>query len=236
MSATSTLRPAASRITPLGASISPEFSTLGATSTTCPPETVRMRPSLRTSPAPGVSPKRSRPARKSWSLSLSEDTTSPATSTCEPAPNRMPLGLMMNTRPLDCSAPRIRDGSVPVIRLSTALAAFCCTKRVNSPRSMPKLCQWMMVPGVLVTVSSLPWVWKPACPCTTCGFCGLAIAPAAAMAASQTVARRRAGWFGRGRKTSWRLCMVFSPIRNMRWLRLQYGIARAGSGWAHHGY
>ena len=61
----STLRPAASRITPLGASIRPEFSTRGATRITCPPAAVRMLPSLRTAPAPGVSPKRRRPARKS---------------------------------------------------------------------------------------------------------------------------------------------------------------------------
>ena len=61
----STLRPAASRITPFGASIRPEFSTRGATRITWPPAAVRMLPSLRTAPAPGVSLKRRRPARKS---------------------------------------------------------------------------------------------------------------------------------------------------------------------------
>ena len=193
MSDISTLRPAASRILPSGASISPEFSTLGAISITTPPEAVRIVPSLRTSPAPGVSPKRRRPAKKSWSLSLSDDTTRPATSTCEPLPNTMPLGLIRNTRPLDCKAPRMREGSLPVTRLSTALAAFCCTKRVSSPRLMPKLCQLMMAPGVLVTVSVAPLFWKLACPFATCGTSGLAMAPAAAIAASHTVARRCAG-------------------------------------------
>ena len=189
----STLRPAASRMTPFGASMRPEFSTRGATSTTWPPAAVRMLPSVRISPAPGVSPNLKRPARKSWSLSFSDDTTRPATSTCEPLPNRIPLGLIKNTRPFDCSCPRMRDGSLPVTRLSTALAAFCCTKRVSSPRLMPKLCQLMMVPGVLVTVSVAPLVTKLAWPFTTFGACGLAVAPQAAIANSQPAARRNGG-------------------------------------------
>ena len=124
---------------------------------------------------------------------MSDETTNPATSTCEPLPNTMPLGLIRNTRPLDCSAPRMLDGSAPVTRLSTALAAFCCTKRVNSPRLIPKLCQLMMAPGVLVMVSVPPLVANVACPLTTWGAWGLAMAPAAAMATSQPAARRCGG-------------------------------------------
>ena len=169
MSATSTLRPAASKILPSGAKIRPEFSTRGATSSTSPPNDVRMLPSLRTAPAPGVSPKRSRLFKKSSLESLSVEATRPATSTCEPAPNTMPLGLIKNTRPLDCSLPKISDGFSPTTRLSTWLAAFCCTKRVSSSRPMLNCCQLMMVPGVLVMVSVLPLCRKLACPFTTCG-------------------------------------------------------------------
>ncbi len=66
------------------------------------------------------------------------------------------------------------DVTPPVTRLSTADAAFCCAKRVISPEPIEKLCQLMIAPGVLVTVSALPVVAKVAAPFTTEGYRGLA--------------------------------------------------------------
>jgi hypothetical protein len=97
------------------------------------------------------------------------------------------------------------------MRLSTALAAFCCTKRVSSPRSMLKLCQWMMAPGLLVTVSCEPCAWKLAWPPMTCGLSGLAPAPMAAMAATHTTARRSLGG-GECLVGTWLRCMVVSTV------------------------
>ena len=119
ISATSTLRPAASKILPSGAWIRPEFSIFGATSNTSPPRALRMLPALLMPAAPGVSVKRSRLAKKSSLDKRKVLATNPATSTCEPGPNTMPLGLTKNTRPLDCSAPKMRDGSTPTTRLNT---------------------------------------------------------------------------------------------------------------------
>ena len=156
MSATSTLRPAASKILPSGAWINPEFSTRGASNSTSAPVVVRMLPLFWIFPAPGVSVKRSRFALKSSLDKRSVDATSPPTSTWAPAPNTMPLGLMRKTRPLDCNCPRIAEGSAPTTRLSTWLDALCCTKRVSSPRSILNCCQLMMAPGEFVTVRDLP--------------------------------------------------------------------------------
>jgi hypothetical protein len=40
------------------------------------------------------------------------DTTSPAVSTREPAPNNTPFGFTRNTRPFELRAPRICDGKI----------------------------------------------------------------------------------------------------------------------------
>ena len=40
----------------------------------------------------------------------------PATSTCAPAPNTMPFGLEINTRPFAANWPRMLVGLPPVIR------------------------------------------------------------------------------------------------------------------------
>ena len=203
MSATSTLRPAASRIFPSGAWIRPEFSMRGAISRTSPPVALRIVPALLMPPAPGVSVKRRRLFKKSASDRRKVEATRPATSTCDPAPNTMPLGLIRNTRPLDCRLPRMTDGSTPVTRLSTWLVAFCCTKRVSSPRLMLNCCQLMMVPGVLVTVRVAPFCTKLACPLTTVGACGLAISVAVEVAASRAT---------RGRSLNFGLCISFEPL------------------------
>src|SRR5262249_4437589 len=105
---------------------------------------------LTTAPAPGVSANLSLPPRKSASERLRVDATSPATSTCEPAPNKMPPGLIRNTRPFDCSAPSIAEGFPVATRLSTALDADCWTKRVISLTPIEKDCQLMIEFGLLV--------------------------------------------------------------------------------------
>ena len=65
--------------------------------------------------------------------------------------------------------------SAPTTRLSTALDADCCWKRVISFAPIEKPCQLMIVPGVLVTFSvRASGVAKDAEPLTTCGRAGLA--------------------------------------------------------------
>ena len=117
-----------------------------------------------------------------------------------PCPNRMPFGLIRNTRPLDCNAPRICEGSCPTTRFSTALAAFCWMKRVVSLAPIEKPCQLMMAFGLLVTFSVLPLVAKLAVPLTTAGPTGLAkAAEPKAEAISAAPRSRRGRSSGRGR-------------------------------------
>ena len=78
-----------------------------------------------------------------------------------------PFGLIRNTWPFDCSAPRIWLGSCPVMRFSTALSALCWTKRVTSPALTEKLCQLMIALGVFVIVNTLPCWPNVAWPLTT---------------------------------------------------------------------
>src|SRR6476469_1118529 len=87
----------------------------------------------------------------------------------------MPLGLIRNTRPLDCSAPKIWEGLLPVTRVRTALAASGWRKRVTSPGLMENPCQLMIVPRVLVISRVLALgLANVALPLTTVGAVGLA--------------------------------------------------------------
>src|SRR5271170_3965806 len=147
-------------------------------------------------PAPAVAVKLSFPPRKSWSDKLSVEATSPATSTRLPAPNKMPLGLIRNTRPFDCNVPRMIEGSMPVTRFNTALEADCWTKLVISPTPIENPCQLMIEPGVLVIVSDLPLLLNEAWPLTTVGCTGLAHATSAAKhAAIMQVNALGSGWY-----------------------------------------
>ena len=167
LSASFTLRPAASTTSPPGDWMRPLFWTSGAIRITWPPSGVEIRPWLPTRPATAPALKFILPARKSLSEIARLEATSPFTSTREPAPNSMPLGLTRNTRPFDCSAPRISEGCWPVMRLSTVLVGLCWMKRVTSPAAIENPGHWMMVPGVLVIVRTLPSCWKLAWPWTT---------------------------------------------------------------------
>ena len=103
----------------------PLFSTFGAIRYTCPPLGVLMEPAFFRSPALSPAWKFHLPLMKSSLLMFNVDATKPFTSTCAPCPNTMPFGLTRNTRPFDCSAPRMREGSWPMMRFSTALLGFC---------------------------------------------------------------------------------------------------------------
>ncbi len=145
-----TLWPAASTTSPLGAEITPLFSTAGATRKIWPPDGVVIVPALPTLPAAASPLKLFLPARKSAFEIARLDATRPLTSTREPAPKITPFGLIRNTLPFDCSEPRIWVGLWPVMRLSTLLSALCWMKRVISSGATEKLRQLMMVLGVLV--------------------------------------------------------------------------------------
>ena len=172
-STSSTDRPAASTISPAAEVMSPLFSMFGAIRYTAPP-LPRIVPWLAMRPSVGPPAKRNRPLMKSASERFSVDATKPAVSMVAPAPTRMPFGLMRNTRPLDSNCPRICEEVPPVTRLSTALEAPDCRKRVISLAPIEKPCQWMIAPGVLVMLSVLPWVEKLAVPAATPGPVGLA--------------------------------------------------------------
>ena len=166
--------PAASRMSPLGAVMTPVFSTFGATRKILPPLAALIDPWLTMLPAFAIAVKLLRPAAKSAFERFNVEATSPPTSIREPPPNTMPLGLSKNTRPFDCKEPRMADGSPPTTRLSTALAVVCWMNRVTSFWPMPKLCQLMTAPGVLVTVSVLPLEPNVAPPLTTTPPVGMA--------------------------------------------------------------
>ena len=144
-------------MSPPGALITPWLSTAEPISMTRPPGAAVMLPWLMTGAANARSAaKRMRPARKSSLVIFSVEATSPATSTRALAPKNMPFGLMRKTRPFDCRVPRMTDGSTPVTRLSTVLAADCWMKRVVSAAPIENCCQLMIAPGVLMTDSTLP--------------------------------------------------------------------------------
>ncbi len=169
----------------------PLFSIDGAMRYTRPPVGVVMVPSLRIAPArPFAASKTLRPAVKLSLPMSSVEATSPFTSTFAPAPKTMPFGFTRNTRPLDCSAPRICEGSWPVMRFNTALEESCCTKRATSPAPMLKPGQLMIVPGVLVMVRTLPRGSKIALPRTARPPSGMAHALPCAMHVARTRAMR----------------------------------------------
>ena len=150
-----------------------------------PPSGVVIAPWLMIVPSltPGPSPegrgeleevKLSLPARKSSLDRLSVEATSPATSMRAPCPTRMPDGLMRKTLPFDVSVPSSCEGSAPMTRLSTELAADCWMKLVVSFWLMLKPCQLMMALGLLVMVRVLPSWLIAAVPWTISAPIGLA--------------------------------------------------------------
>src|SRR6266446_9845642 len=143
--------------------MTPEFCTSGPTRKTRPP---------------GVSVKRSRPLRKSWSDRFRLEATNPATSMRALDPIAMPLELSRNTRPLEASTPSITlcgmTPFAPTTRLSTAEDPEDCRNRVISLTPIEKLCQLMMALALLVIVNVLPELAKLALPELTVPPVGLA--------------------------------------------------------------
>src|SRR2546428_14046064 len=137
-----------------------------------------MTPALETAPAPGVSVKRSRPFRKSWSDRFRLEATNPATSMRALDPITMPLELSRNTRPLEASTPSITlcwiTPFAPTTRLSTAEDREDCRNCVISLTPIEKLCQLMMALALLVIVRVLPELAKVALPELTVPPVGLA--------------------------------------------------------------
>src|SRR3954470_9022147 len=133
----------------------------------------------------------SRPAMKSASLIDSVEATRPPTFTDAPLPNRMPLGLTRNTRPLAERLPKIADGSAPSTRLSATELLVGCLNCTDSPAAMPKPCQLMVVfalPCVMVVV--LPLVVMVAVPAATTPPDGAACSPVANAASRQAASGR----------------------------------------------
>ena len=124
VSTSSTLRDATSVTLPPGASTLPVLLTPLPSNTICPPKLLLSAPSLRTVPAsPASALKRYRPARKSLSFRRSVLVTRLLTSMRASRPKSTPLGLSSQTWPLLDRLPRMAEGSLPVTRLSTLLAA-----------------------------------------------------------------------------------------------------------------
>ena len=152
-----TLWPAPSRISPPGAVIVPELSTVGPIRYTLPPCGVVMLPSLLTAPAPGLPPKVSRFARKSLSLTARLLATKPATLIIAPLPTMMPAGLISHTRPLALSVPNSDEGLLPATRFKTDALAPVWANVTLAALPILKEPQLMMAVGVVcVTVICAP--------------------------------------------------------------------------------
>ena len=169
-----TLLPAARMVSPCGVWITPSLVTFVPTRYTYPPTGVVMLPLLITLPAPGWPWKFIFPAAKSAFDRFRVEATKPPTSMRAPAPTKTPAGLIRNTRPLDCSAPRITDGSGVTTRFRTLEAALCWMNLVVSLALIENPCQLMTAPGVFVIDSVVPLATTLACPLTTCGPTGFA--------------------------------------------------------------
>src|SRR6185437_11190814 len=155
-----------------------------------------MLPWLTTLPAVLPAVKSRLPLMKSLLPMSSDDANMPPTFTREFAPKMMPLGLIRNTWPFDCSAPKICEGLWPTMRFNTADDELCCRNCVNSPGLIEKLAQLMMEPGELVIVSTLPLLLIDTCPLTTCAPVGLAYTgPAAKQLATRTDSSLRLSLF-----------------------------------------
>ena len=85
------------------------------------------------------------PSMKLWSVTSKVVASRPATSTWEPAPKTIPLGLIRKMLPLACRAPWMFETWLPSTRFRVieSLPAFCA-KRTSSPASMLKSVQLMM--------------------------------------------------------------------------------------------
>ena len=166
-SISSTLEPAASKTRPPGALISPSFRTVAPISAISPPRLLRSSPWLTIAAgAPGPWVKRKLPASQSALLRLSVEVTSPATLTRALWPNRTPFGLSNQTRPLLLRLPRMAEGSLPVTRLRTWLAAPACSKRTALAAPIEKEFQLMIELGELFTVRVPPTVRAVTWPAT----------------------------------------------------------------------
>ena len=126
--------------------ISPSFFTPEATKNAAPFFATLICPWFTTNVglAPGFCVKLYLPARKSPSSRLKVVAMRLPTSTFECGPNKMPLGLTKNTRPLAISSPRIDEGSTPVTRFSATASALGWRNFTSSLTSMLKSFQLMM--------------------------------------------------------------------------------------------
>src|SRR5207237_10061051 len=85
---------------------------------------------------------------------LSVLAVSAPTSTREPAPNRMPLGLIKTICPLAESEPKIALGSGPKTRFNAIEATLGCWKRTDSLAAILKRVQSMIRRSVVGSISN----------------------------------------------------------------------------------
>ncbi len=158
----------------------PSLRTLGATKAATPESRTEMRPwlTMLAPSLPGLSKRSAPPAMKASFAISAVETTSPPTSTRDPAPNSTPLGLIRNTRPLAVSDPRIELASPPKTRFSVMEVVPGWLNRALSPAFSEKLRQSMIARSLcwVTTIWPLPSPATVADPATTCAPSGLASA------------------------------------------------------------
>ena len=120
---------------PAGTVIWPVSDSCGATSTACPPSARVIAPAWLSRAGEAV-----RAAKSSCSAGAacgfaksSVLARKPVASTRPPAPIKMPLGLIRNSRPLAVNSPLIREAPLPVTRFTARAEAEGCSKRTVSP-------------------------------------------------------------------------------------------------------
>ena len=135
--------PAARATVPFFATMTPLFSTSGASIATRPLFSATICPWLMTLPSFPAFTNAKRPDMKSGLEIFMVEATRLPTLICEPGAKSTPPGFTRKTRPFALIAPKICEGDPPTTRFKIAEAAFGCRNWTRSLAAILKLCQFM---------------------------------------------------------------------------------------------